>query len=92
MIKIALRSIHVLCVCSFVGIVSLRQYYTLYRPESPQVELGRTVAIDANYGKTVFVTPREKRARDLVDYSVLLPVALYLSCFLTIAIKEVSKK
>jgi hypothetical protein len=86
------RLIAMLCVCSFAGIVGLRQYYTCYRFETPQPELRRTIRIDANYGKTVFVTPWEDRIRHLVYASVLLPVAIGATCFVVIVVKTASTK
>jgi hypothetical protein len=41
------------------GVMAVRQYFTLHRPESPQPEFRRTVAVQLNYGKTVYVTPGE---------------------------------
>jgi hypothetical protein len=75
-----------------LSIVALTQYFTRYRPESPQVELGRTFAIDANYGKIVFVTPKEKRIRDLINFSVFLPVAIGATNFVILGFKAASGK
>jgi hypothetical protein len=72
--------------------VVLQQYYTRYRPEKPQVELNRLMAIDANYGKTVFVTPGEKRFRDLVDASLFLPIAIGAVYFVFVVVKTASEK
>ena len=86
------RVLGILCLCSVLGIVALRQYYTRYRPEMPQPEFGRTVKIDANYGKTVFVTPTEKRIRDFVDASPLLPIAVGAFYLLILVVKSASEK
>jgi hypothetical protein len=86
------RLIATLCLCSFAGIVGLRQFFTRYRPESPQPALGRTVGIDANYGKTVFVTPKEETISNLVNASALLPIAIAATCFVVIVVKTASTK
>ena len=71
--KAVLWLIVLLSCVSFFGAMSLRQYYTRNRPETAQIELGRVVAIDANYGKTVYVTRSEKVNMDLTYWSLLLP-------------------
>jgi len=38
----------------------LKQYYTIHMPEKSQVESGRTVPIEVNYLKIVYVTEEEK--------------------------------
>ena len=86
------RLVGVLFVCWFLGVAGLRQYFTLYRPEYPQVEQGRTIPIDANYWKTVFVTPSEKKISDLMYWSALVPVGLCAGYFVVLVYKGVRKK
>jgi hypothetical protein len=90
--KTIFRLVRVLCLCWFVSVVGLRQYYIRSRPESPQKELGLTVGIDANYGKTVFVSPKEKRLSDLLDESVALPLAIGATYFLVLVRRAASEK
>lgn len=54
-------SLGVLFLLAFLGATLLRQYYTRYMPETPQIQEGRTIPIDANYRKTVYVTLGEQR-------------------------------
>lgn len=50
----------------FVCFTVTRQYCTLHMPEAPQVEIGRTMPLEANYGKTVYLTSSELRHVHLV--------------------------
>ena len=51
---------------AFLGAGMLRQYYTRSMPETPQIQQGRTIPIDANYGKTVYVTLERKESLKLL--------------------------
>lgn len=83
-----LRLLVVLTVLSGLSVIGLKQFYTRYRPESKQVELGRTVAINGNYGKTIFVTVREKRLLDVIYASPLVPGFGLLSYMIVLYIYE----
>jgi len=63
-------------VVSGLGMIAVRQYYTRHRPESPQIELGRTVAVQLNYGKTVYVTPAEKRMLVFSNEWFVIPLVI----------------
>ncbi len=41
--------------------MAIRQYYTWYMPESPEITSGKTIAAHVNYGKIVYVTPLEQK-------------------------------
>jgi hypothetical protein len=62
------------------GMMAVRQYYTRNRPESPQPELNRTVAVPLNYGKTVYVTPEENRILYLASEWVGIPLVIAFIC------------
>ncbi len=64
----------VMFLASWLGVLGLRQYYTWHRPESPQAELGRIVAVQLNYGKTVYVTPEENRILNLTGEWLIVPL------------------
>ena len=51
----------ILFVAAFVSMVATRQYYTRARPESPRPDMGWTIPVGVNYGKTVYVTEGEKK-------------------------------
>jgi hypothetical protein len=72
------------------GMMAVRQYYTRHRPESPQPELSRTVAVQLNYGKTVYVTPEENRI--LVFASEGLLVALLITIIVFVFRNNKSKQ
>jgi hypothetical protein len=44
----------------FSLMVIVRQYFAFERPETPEVELGRTIPVTVNYNKTVYVTMHER--------------------------------
>ena len=52
--------IKVFLVIAFVVMVGTRQYYTRHMPTSPQPLERRLVPVSVNYGKTVYVTGRER--------------------------------
>ena len=52
--------IRVLFVIAFVVMVGTRQYYTRHMPSTPQPLEQRLVPVSVNYGKTVYVTGRER--------------------------------
>jgi hypothetical protein len=60
---------------SLFSMMTVRQYYTRNMPQVPQQESGRTIAIEVNYGKTVYVTVREKRNLHLVYIVAALSIA-----------------
>jgi hypothetical protein len=62
------------------GVIGVRQYITFYRPVTQQADVGRVVGISANYGKTVYVTRREKRMIDVVYLAPLIPAAMVATC------------
>ena len=68
----------VMALSCFFGLMSLRQYYTWHRPESPQPELSRTVSVQLNYGKTVYVTPTEDRILKFTGEAFLVPLVIAL--------------
>jgi hypothetical protein len=59
--KYITSSLGVLFLLAFLSMTLLRQYYTQSMPETPQIQAGRTIPIDVNYRKTVYVTSREQR-------------------------------
>jgi heme A synthase len=59
-----------------LGLMVGRQYCTLHRPGSPQPELGRTVATQLNYNKTVYVTPVENRILFFSNEIIVVPLAV----------------
>lgn len=40
--------------------MGVRQYYTWHMPTAAEVSSGRTIAVQVNYGRIVYVTPIEK--------------------------------
>jgi hypothetical protein len=58
------------------GTMSARQYFTRNRPESSQPELRRTVPVQLNYGKTVYVTPGENRLLYFTSEWVGIPLVI----------------
>jgi hypothetical protein len=63
--KLRNRITFVFAILAFGAVVVPRQYCTLHMPETPQPEIGRTIPIGANYGKTVYLTRSEARYMDL---------------------------
>jgi len=57
-------------------VVVPRQYYTLHMPEAPQPEIGRIIPIDANYGKTVYLTSSEARHMNIAFTVALVSVGI----------------
>ena len=55
----------VFCLCAFVCYAATRQYCTRYMPEIAGPEVGRTIPLEANYGKTVYLTGSESHYVDL---------------------------
>jgi len=62
-----------------LGLMISRQYYIRNRPAAPQPELGRTIAVELNHNKTVYVTPVEnfseieaRKAKNLPPRAVCL--------------------
>ena len=51
----------VLYLATLFFMMAVRQYYTWYMPESPEITLGKTIAVLVNYGKIVYVTPLEQK-------------------------------
>jgi len=47
---------------SFYGMMEMRHHSTETMPDRPQPERGRMIAMDANFGKTVYVSPAEEKA------------------------------
>ena len=52
--------IGVLFLIALAAMIGIRQYYTWHMPSAPQVSEARVVAVSVNYGKTVYVTNRER--------------------------------
>ncbi len=50
----------VLYLATLFLMMAVRQYYTWYMPESPEITSGKTIAVLVNYGKIVYVTPLEQ--------------------------------
>ena len=40
--------------------MATRQYYTWHMPSAPDISSERTVAVEVNYGKRVYVAPAER--------------------------------
>jgi hypothetical protein len=60
--------------------VILRQYYAFERPQSPLVELSRTIPVTVNYNKTVYVTEHDRTILYLTyqgSFACLAVIALY---------------
>jgi hypothetical protein len=55
---------------SLFSMMALRYHYTRNMPRSPQQEARRTVPLNVNYGKTVYITYTEKQII-VVSYIVL---------------------
>ena len=47
------------CVLAFVCVVVTQQYCTWHMPEVAMPEIGRVIPLEANYGKTVYLTDSE---------------------------------
>jgi hypothetical protein len=62
--------------------VIVRQYFTRDRPQLPDAAVSRTIAVSVNYGKTVFVTAREKEILygSYIALGVAVTVTLILYC------------
>lgn len=60
---------------SLFSVMAVRQYYTRNMPQAPQQDSGRTIAIEVNYGKTVYVTVSEKRNLNLIYMVAVLATA-----------------
>ena len=54
---------------SLFSMMYLRQHYTRHMPQTEQIESGRTVPIEVNYGKIVYVTEIEKERMAFKYYS-----------------------
>jgi hypothetical protein len=54
-------------------------------PDSPQIQDGRTVPIDVNYGKTVYVTIGEKRRLKAVFIAMGVEAVAYVVFMLKFA-------
>ena len=74
-------------VVSLFSMMAVRQYYTRNMPQSPQQELGRTVALKVNYGKTVYVTVSEERNLNLIYVVAALAASATLVFVIVRAIK-----
>jgi len=57
--KLRKRITAVFAILAFGCVIVPRQYCTRHMPETPQPEIGRTIPLDANYGKTVYLTSSE---------------------------------
>jgi hypothetical protein len=79
--KIILYSLAIILLSSWVGALALRLNYTRQMPLTPQIEQGRTNAIDAFYGKTVYVTSGEKTKLHIAYGSVLVLVIVYIGFY-----------
>jgi len=64
----------VISLAFWLGVLAVRQYYTLHRAEAPQVELGGTIAVQLNYGKTVYVTSKESRILGFAGEWFIVPL------------------
>jgi hypothetical protein len=74
----------IMFLASFFSAMTLRQHYTRTMPEALQTESGRTIPVGGNYGKTVYVTLKEKRVLELAYSGVGLSAALFVTvaiCF-----------
>jgi hypothetical protein len=46
---------------SLSSVIVVRYYYTWHMPMTPEPNKGRTIAVEVNYGKTVYVSPSEQK-------------------------------
>ena len=64
---------------TFIGMTMWRLWYTYSMPETPQPDVGRTIALRVFYSKIVYVTQKEKTGLQVAQGLVLVElVALYL--------------
>lgn len=54
------------------SMMAVRHYYTWYMPRSAETNSGRTIAIEVNFGRTVYVDPIEQK----LLYGTYIAVAL----------------
>jgi len=54
--------------CSLFSMMYLRQYYTRHMPQTVQIESGRILPVEVNYGKVVYVNEQEKRSLNTRTY------------------------
>ena len=73
----------------FFCFVGVRQYFTLYRPADAQPTIGRVVAVQLNYNKTVYVTRVEER---LLSLTGEVPMLLLVVFGLAIGGREIWKR
>jgi hypothetical protein len=43
------------------SMIAVRHYYTWHMPGSAETNSGRTIAVEVNFGKTVYVDPVEQK-------------------------------
>ena len=63
----------------------LRLHYTRCMPDSPQIQAGKTNAIDAFYGKTVYVTACENRELHACYFAIAVFAVAYVSLMIKFA-------
>lgn len=73
----------------FLSFIGVRNYFTFNRPAVAQPSLGRVVAIELNYNKTVYVTRGEGIMLNLTGE---LPVIFTLVMILAINHREIARK
>jgi hypothetical protein len=78
----------ILCLADFYGAVGLTHDYTLRMPQTAQIQQGRTNAIEGDYGRTVYVTLREKRQLDALYIFVPILAGAYVLIMFWFAKKE----
>ncbi len=88
--KFIIRLLGVIGVLISLNAVFLRQSYTRQMPETPQIDQGRTNLLDANYGKTIYVTNNEKLKLE-ISYGAVLVVAVLFVGFAFWSAKQNNK-
>ncbi|MEI6196187.1 MAG: hypothetical protein WCS42_17845 [Verrucomicrobiota bacterium] len=79
--KTILNSLAIILLLTWVGALALKYSYTRQMPATPKIEQSRTNAIDAFYGKTVYVTSGEKTKLHIAYGSVLVLVLIYVGYY-----------
>ena len=86
--KIILYTLWIVLLLTWVGASALKYVYTRQMPETPQIQQYRTNAIDAFYGKTVYVTSGEKTKLRIAYGSVIALVLIYVGYYVWLIKKQ----
>jgi hypothetical protein len=69
-----------------------RQFYTRNRPDFSQAELGRTIPVEVNYGKTVYLSKEDRRNLTISYWAFGLAATTAVLTMVINSIKSSAKK